>query len=111
MEPNRERVFKFPFKGKLMIAMLVIPAVELVLAIIATVVPLSFDEVADKLPMLIGVVVFIVLGEIVRVFSARNRKEEYKGLTPELAAARLAEEAQATENVETEECIDQRKDA
>ncbi|MEA5018950.1 MAG: APC family permease [Gordonibacter sp.] len=111
VDPNRTRVFRFPFKGKLMIAMLIIPAVELVLAIVATVVPLSFDEVADKLPMLIGVVVFIVLGEIVRVFSARNRKEEYKGLTPELAAARLAEEAQATENVETEECIDQRKDA
>lgn len=45
--------------------------------------------------MLIGVVVFIALGEVVRVVSARGRETEYKGLTPELAAARLAEEAEA----------------
>lgn len=97
IDSERARVFKFPFKGKLMIAMLIIPAVELVLAIIATIVPLSADEVASKLPMLIGVVVFIVLGEVVRIWSKRGRTEEYKGLTPELAALRLAEEAEAEE--------------
>ena len=100
VDPNRKRVFSFPFKGKLMIVALVVPAVELVLAIIATVVPLSADEVADKLPMLIGVIVFIVLGEIVRVVSARGRTEEYKGLTPALADERLAAEgAEETETV------------
>ena len=72
---------------------LLVPAIELVLSIIATVVPLNAAEVATKLPMLIGVVVFILLGEVVRVWSARGREEEYKGLTPELAAQRLAEEA------------------
>lgn len=90
VDPNRTRVFHFPFKGKLMIVALVVPAVELVLAIIATIVPLAPGEVADKLPMLIGVIVFVALGEVVRIVSARGRKEEYKGLTPELAAARLA---------------------
>ena len=48
------------------------------------------------------IVIFIVLvliGEVVRVVSAKGRKEEYKGLTPELAAQRLAEEAaEAEEN-------------
>lgn len=93
VDPNRPRVFRFPFKGALMIVALAVPAIELVLSIVATAVPLSADEVADKLPILIGVIVFIVLGEVVRIVSARGRKEEFKGLTPELAAERLAAEA------------------
>lgn len=80
VDPARPRVFSFPFKGKLMIVALVVPAVELVLAIIATIVPLSGNEVAEKLPMLIGVIAFVILGEIVRLYSARGRKEEYHGL-------------------------------
>ena len=92
-DPNRERVFEFPFKGALMKVMIAIPAIELVLTIVATVVPLSGDEVADKLPMLVIFLVLLVIGEVVRVWSARGRKEEFKGLTPELAAERLAEEA------------------
>lgn len=94
VDPNRPRVFRFPFKGALMIVALAVPAIELVLSIVATAVPLSADEVADKLPILIGVIVFIVLGEVVRIVSARGRKEEFKGLTPELAAERLAAEAE-----------------
>ena len=94
-DPDRKRIYEFPFKGVAMKIALIVPAVELVLAVIATVCPLSADEVEDKVPMLIGLVVFIVIGEILRIWSARDRKEEYKGLTPELAAQRLAEEAAA----------------
>ena len=100
VDPNRKRVFTFPFKGKLMYVMLAIPAIELVLAIIATIVPLNgTEEELSKIPMLIGVIVFVVLGEVVRIWSKRGRTEEYKGLTPALAAERLAEEAaeEATE--------------
>lgn len=43
-----------------------------------------------------GVVIFIALGEVVRIVSARGREEEFAGLTPELAGRRLAEES-ATE--------------
>ena len=69
-------------------------AIELVLAIIATIVPLNgSEEELSKIPMLIGVIVFVVLGEVVRIWSKRGRTEEYKGLTPALAAERLAEEA------------------
>lgn len=93
VDPNRPRVFRFPFKGAAMMIALIIPAFELVLAIIATIVPLSADEVADKLPMLIGVIVFVILGEVIRIWSARGRKTEFKGLTPALAAQRLEEEA------------------
>lgn len=97
VDPDRPRIYEFPFKGTMMKVALIIPAVELVLAVIATLVPLSADEIADKVPMVIGFAALLVIGEIVRIWSARGRKEEYKGLTPDLAVQRLAEEAAATE--------------
>ncbi|WP_102338187.1 APC family permease [Collinsella provencensis] len=96
-DPNRERVFTFPFKGAMMNVAIAVPCIELVLAIVATIVPLSADEVADKVPMLVIFAILLVVGEIVRIWSARGRETEYKGLTPELAAQRLAEEAAAAE--------------
>ena len=57
--------------------------------------PLSADEIGDKVPMIIGLVVFLIIGEVFRIVSAKGRVEEYKGLTPELAAQRNAEEAAA----------------
>ena len=94
VDPNRTRVFTFPFKGKMMTVALAVPVIELVLSIVATIVPLNGSaEELSKLPMLVGVVLFVVLGEVVRVVSARGRKEEFTGLTPELAQKRLDEEA------------------
>ena len=93
VDANRPRVYRFPFQGTAMKVILAIPMIELVLAIVATIVPLSGDEVADKVPMLIIFLVFLAMGEVVRIVSARGRKEEFKGLTPETAAASLAEEA------------------
>lgn len=96
VDPDRKRVFSVPFKGGLLIASLVIPVVELVLSIIATVMPTDAEgawSLAGDWKMVIGVLIFIVLGEVVRVVSAKGRTEEYKGLTPELAKQRLAEEA------------------
>ena len=49
----------------------------------------------DKIPMIIGLIVFLIIGEVFRIVSAKGRVEEYKGLTPELAAQRNAEEAAA----------------
>ena len=96
-DPNRERIFTFPFKGAMMKVMLAIPCIELVLAIVATLVPFSAAEIGDKLPMIVIFIVLVLIGEVVRVVSAKGRKEEYKGLTPELAAQRLAEEAAEAE--------------
>ena len=98
-DPNRERIFTFPFKGAMMKVMLAIPCIELILAIVATLVPLSAAEIGDKLPMIVIFIVLLLIGEVVRVVSAKGRETEYKGLTPELAAQRLAEEAaEAEEN-------------
>ncbi len=99
-DPNRERVFTFPFKGKFMYVALVVPAIELVISVICTVVPLSADEISEKLPMLAMFVFLLLVGEVVRIVSAKGRTEEYKGLTPELAAQRLAEEAAAEADAE-----------
>ena len=96
-DPDRERIFTFPFKGAMMKVALIVPAAELVIAIVATVCPLSAAEMGEKLPMLGMFVLLVVVGEIVRVVSAKGRTEEYKGLTPELAAERLAEEAKDAE--------------
>ena len=93
VDPNRERIYEFPFKGTMMKVALFVPMVELVAAVIATVIPLSAEEVGDKAPMIVGLIVFLIIGEVMRIVSAKDRKEEYKGLTPELAAQRLAEEA------------------
>ena len=94
-DPNRERVYKMPFKGGLLKAAMIVPMIELVGVIITTVVPLSADEVSSKMPMLIGFFVLLAIGEVVRVVSAKGRTEEYHGLTPELAQKRLEEEAAA----------------
>ena len=97
VDPDRPRIYEFPFKGVMMKVMLIIPAVELVLTVIATLVPFSADEVGEKVPMIIGFIILLAIGEVVRIVSAKDREVEYKGLTPELAAQRLAEEAAAAE--------------
>ncbi len=71
-----------------------VPCIELVLAIVATIVPLSAGEFESKIPMLVIFFVLLGVGEIFRIVSAKGRKQEYKGLTPELAAERLAAEAE-----------------
>lgn len=93
-DPNRERVFSFPFKGAFMKVAIAVPCIELVLAIVATIVPLSADELPEKIPMLVIFGILLVVGEVVRIWSARGRERDYQGLTPELAAERLAAEAE-----------------
>ena len=97
VDPDRPRIYEFPFKGAMFKVALIVPMIELIAAVIATVIPLSAEEVGDKVPMIIGLIVFLVIGEIFRIVSAKGRTEEYKGLTPELAAQRNAEEAAAAE--------------
>ena len=58
-----------------------LPVVLLVLSIIATIVPLNgSEEELSKIPMLVGVILFVIAGEVVRVVSARGRKVEYLGM-------------------------------
>lgn len=81
IDPQANRVFKAP-GGKVALSIISwLPVVLLVLAVVATIVPLDgSEEELSKLPMLIGAVIFVILGEIVRIISGRGRKEEYRGM-------------------------------
>lgn len=80
-DPNANRVFTVP-GGKVFITICAwLPVLMLVLAMIATVVPLNgSEEELSKLPMLVGVLCFVVIGEIVRIASSRKRTEDYLGM-------------------------------
>lgn len=51
-----------------------VPCIELILAIVATIVPLSAAEFESKIPMLIILLVLLGIGEIFRIVSAKGRK-------------------------------------
>ena len=94
VDPDRHRPFRAPGSDRLMRVLCWLPVAEIVLSMVATIVPLNASPAElSKIPALIGVVLFFLAGEVVRVVSARGRTEEYKGLTPELAAARNAQAA------------------
>ena len=81
VDPNARRPFTCPAKGGMLNVFVWLPVIELILSIIATVVPLnSSDAEMEKIPMLIGILVFVVLGELVRIYSARGRKADYLGM-------------------------------
>ena len=78
---NRSRVIRAPFEAKVLSVALAIPVVELVLSIVATIVPLNSSpaEMA-KLPILAGVVIGLLLGEVSRLISRRGRSVDNPGV-------------------------------
>lgn len=72
-DPNTERPFRVPGGSGMLKAMAVIPMVLIVVSIIFTAVPLSADAVAGTLPITIGAVVCIALGEI--LIMLRGKKQ------------------------------------
>lgn len=81
VDPDHRRPFRCPAKGAMLNVFVWLPVVELILSIIATIVPLNSSAVEmEKIPMLIGVLVFVVLGEFVRIISAKGRTQEYMGI-------------------------------
>ena len=78
---ERPRVCRAPFEGKVLAVALAIPVVELVLSIVATIVPLNSSpaEMA-KLPILVGVVIGVLLGEVSRLISRHGRSIDNPGV-------------------------------
>jgi glutamate:GABA antiporter len=73
-DPDRERPFKAP-GGKVMTKVLaIVPMVLIVVSVFFTAVPLAFDKdtLAATLPITIGSVLFVIIGEIVIHVSRRN---------------------------------------
>lgn len=80
-DPNAKRVFTVPGGKGVHQLVTWLPVVLLVLAIIVTVVPLNgSEEEMSKLPMLVIAVAFFLLGEVIRVLSARGRAKPYRGM-------------------------------
>lgn len=65
-DPDRERPFKVPGGPVLIKIMAYVPMALIIISIIFTAVPLSFDAdtLAGTLPITIGAVIFIIIGEI-----------------------------------------------
>ena len=81
IDPAANRVFKVPGGRGVALVVAWVPVILLVLAIIATIVPLNGSpEEMSKIPLLIGVIAFVILGELVRIWSARGRKDDYGGM-------------------------------
>ena len=81
IDPAANRVFKVPGGRGVALVVAWVPVILLVLAIIDTIVPLNGSpEEMSKIPMLIGVIAFVILGELVRIWSARGRKDDYGGM-------------------------------
>ena len=81
VDPDRTRIFRMPGGKAAATVACWVPVVLLILSMIATIVPLNgSEEELSKIPMLVGVLAFAVIGEIVRVVSARKRTEEYRGM-------------------------------
>ena len=81
VDPDRTRIFRMPGGKAAATVACWVPVVLLILSMIATIVPLNgSEEELSKIPMLIGVVAFAIIGEVVRVVSARKRTEPYRGM-------------------------------
>ncbi|BDR54299.1 amino acid transporter [Bombiscardovia apis] len=86
-DPDRERPFKVP-GGRVMIQLMTwIPEILIVATIIFTAVPLngSEDEISTKMPILIGIIISAVVGEIVVRYANRNNNDVETEAVPSLA--------------------------
>lgn len=77
----RLRVFRVPGGDRLLMAILAVPAAEIVLSVIATTVPLgSAPGELAKVPVLVGVAALLVIGEAVRIASKHGRSVDHPGI-------------------------------
>lgn len=74
IDANTERPFRVAGGNGLLKAMVIIPMILLVLSIIATCVPLSSDpaEIAEKIPLCIGVAIAVIIGEVIAYFAGKR---------------------------------------
>lgn len=74
IDADRPRPFRAPGKGFMLKVEVWLPVVLLILAVIATIIPLSSDpvEIDYKMPILICVVVLEIVGEVIRVICSKR---------------------------------------
>lgn len=72
-DPDTERPFRVPGGSGMLKTMAVIPMILIALSIVFTAVPLSADAVSGTLPITIGAVICIVLGELLIVLRGKKQ--------------------------------------
>ena len=77
MDPDRERPFKVPGSSAFQKVLATVPMILIVVSLVFTAIPLSFDAdtLSATLPITIGSVIFIIIGEIV-IATCRKRNKE-----------------------------------
>ena len=75
IDPDAERPFRVPGNSLYLKLISIIPVLLIIVAIVFTAIPLSAEEatMSGKLPILIGTIIFIVIGEILIIV---DRKQE-----------------------------------
>jgi amino acid transporter len=74
IDPDAERPYRVPGGPVLHRLMVIFPVFFLVLSIFFCCVPLSMDEteLSEKIPLITGVIVAIIIGEIIAARSVKN---------------------------------------
>lgn len=77
-DPHRERPFKVKANNGWLAVMTYVPVILLIASIFCTVVPfsLSSDELSSKLPLLIGTIIAVIVGEIIVHVSLRQHHDD-----------------------------------
>ena len=77
MDPDRERPFKAPGGAVMQKVLAIVPMALIVISVIFTAVPLAFDSetLAATLPITIGSVVFLIIGEIIIAVCRKKNAE------------------------------------
>ncbi len=75
IDPDAERPFRVPGNSLYLKLISIIPVLLIIVAIVFTAIPLSAEEatMSGKLPILIGTIIFIVIGEILIVIDDKQR--------------------------------------
>lgn len=77
IDPDRERPYRVPGNKIVRRLMVILPVLFLICSIIFSCIPLSTDpeELYAKIPLLIGVIIAIIIGEIIAARSVKHAKE------------------------------------
>lgn len=77
IDPDRERPFRVSGGKAKLTLMVVLPMILLIISIILSCVPLSNspDELAKKIPLTVGVVIAVILGEIISYRASKRPKQ------------------------------------
>ena len=79
-DPDTHRPFRVPGSQTMQNILAIVPMILIVVAIIFTAIPLSFDRetLIGTLPITIGAIIFIILGEIIISICNKNKLERRK---------------------------------